>query len=102
MNIDWINRIGVFYLDYSWAEDLFYKTWKSIPKEAIQLVRNGRNEMSIQLKGGSFIRFFPINSNSRGNVLNKVYQDGISDEQVHIIIRPMLRLPNLIRLENDI
>ena len=102
MNIDWINRIGVFYLDYSWAEDLFYKTWKNIPREAIQLVRNGRSDMSIQLKDGSFIKFVSANSNSCGRVYNKIYyQDGISDEIINVIIRPMLRSPNLIRLEND-
>jgi len=92
MNFDHINRIGVFYSTYIWAEDIFYKIWKSIPPDAIQLVRNGRYDMKILLKDGSSITFLPANENIKGRVFDRVYyQDGISDEVVNVKIRPMWR-----------
>ena len=92
MNFDHINRIGVFYSTYIWAEGIFYKIWKNIPQDAIQLVRNGRYDMKILLKDGSSITFLPASENIKGKVFDRVYyQDGISDEVVNVKIRPMWR-----------
>ena len=90
MYFDWINRIGIFYIDYEWAEDIFYKLMSDIPRDAVELYQNGRNSMVIKLKDGSYIKFIPANDNSKGHKLNRIYyQDGVSDDVISKIIRPM-------------
>lgn len=92
MNFDYINRIGIFYSTHTWAEDVFRKICRNIPRDAIQSVRNSRYDMKILLKDGSSITFLPANENIKGRVFDRVYyQDGISDEVVNVKIRPMWR-----------
>lgn len=92
MNFDHINKIGIFYSTRTWAENVFRKICKDIPRDAIQLVRNSGHDIKILLKDGSYITFLPVNENIKGRVFDRVYyQDGISDEVVNVKIRPMWR-----------
>lgn len=94
-------KIGIFYKDKEWAEDILRKYYDSIPKEIVDkyALNNGRD--FIILKNGTFIQCVPANDSSRGYRWDKVIvQNGISDDICDIIIRPKVTLPRIF-IEDD-
>ena len=89
MNNPFRQRIGIWYKDSDWRDEMFSLIVSVIPEEAIARVHNSKYEKYINLKDGSFIKFVSANDCSRGNAFSKSFmQDGIPFEMYQTIIEP--------------
>lgn len=91
-------RIGIWYYDKIWAQDLFEDIVRNIPQEAIAQVRNSKmtGEMSIALKDETYIRFVKASDSGRGQCFSESYvQEGMSYELVNCIVYPCTKVGSM-------
>lgn len=70
-------KIGIWFKDRKWANELFKEILNNIPKDAIIRCVNSISGMSIQLIDGTCVRFVPAEAH-RANRFSEVYmQQGI-------------------------
>lgn len=65
-------RIGIYYVDLDWATYMT-KTIVEDSGDAIERSACGKNDMFIQFKDGTYIRFCPISESVRGQRFTKAY-----------------------------
>lgn len=91
-------KIGIWYNDKFWAEDLFEDIVKNIPPEAIvrittHMVTGG---MSILLKDETYIRFVKANDCGRGQCFSESYvQEGMSYDLVNYVVSPCTKIGSM-------
>ena len=84
------NNVGIFYSTVQWAEYVFKQILDIIPQDDLRLIKKNKHEMSIILKGGTYITFIFINNNFRGKKFDRIYYQGsISKDIVNLQLRPM-------------
>lgn len=80
-------RIGIYYKDREWGERVFMVIKDSLPEDIIAKARISRNEMSLLLKDGSFVKIVSADDSSRGYKWDLCYmQEGIDIDTYHIAI----------------
>lgn len=88
-------KIGVFYLEKNWGEEIVNEIRAAIPPEAMEFIRKPRTQClcEIGLKDGSTIMVTSAYANLRGRVLSEVYiQKGADAETVCVNILPCVRI----------
>lgn len=91
-------RIGIWYYEKTWAQDLFEDIVRNIPQEAIAQVRNSKmtGEMIIVLKDETYIRFIKASDSGRGQCFSESYvQEGMSHELVRCIVYPCTKVGSM-------
>lgn len=101
--------IGIYYKDFDWASRLFNRIMEYYPQEyfAERGIKKNKNNLRIEFKDGSVIRFVYANESSRGYSFSKIImQPGIDEEIIRDIICPTLKDQNrgimIFKNENDI
>lgn len=86
--IDTSLKIGVFYKDSLWRDEIFESLIIALDKNDIVKISKYR----LVLYGGNvIINFIPANDNCRGYKFDRIYyQNGISDDFLDFIIKPQL------------
>ena len=89
-------RIGVYYLDNKWKEEMFLKLANYYGNiDIIKSMQHLKNGSRIQLTDGSVIDFVQANENCRGRRYSKIImQQGISEEFIDCVIKHALTYPN--------
>lgn len=88
-------KIGIFYSEKSWGEEIVNEIKAAIPLEAIEFVRNSKAQCSceIGLKDGSTIIVASAYANRRGRALSEAYiQKGVDAETVCVNILPYVKI----------
>jgi len=88
-------RIGIYYKDREWGERVFMDVKENLPEDVIVQARIGRNDTSLLLKDGSFVKLVPADERSRGWKWDLCYmQEGIDLDTYHVVIlRSLLPMP---------
>ena len=88
-------RIGIYYKDREWGEKVFMDIRESLPEDVIVRTYISRNDMSLLLKDGSFVKAVPADERSRGYKWDLCYmQEGIDLDTYHVaILRSLLLTP---------
>lgn len=88
-------RIGIYYKDREWGEKVFMDIKENLPEDIIARTRISRNDMSLLLKDGSFVKIAPADEKSRGYKWDLCYmQEGIDVNIYHVVIsRSLLPTP---------
>ena len=101
--------IGIYYKDFDWASRLFNRIIEYYPKEYLveRGIKKNKNNLRIEFKDGSVIKFVYANESSRGYSFSKIImQPGIDEEIIRDIICPTLKDSNrrimIFKNENDI
>lgn len=89
-------RVGIFTSLQKRRLDTFDELIESMDKEECELksrsVRSSTNTF-IEFKNGSYIKVLGASENARGHAFHKVlYEEGISNELLHCVIRPTEKL----------
>ena len=86
-------RIGIWYLNREWAEDIYQRMCNDIPPILILGTDRNRN---ITMKDGISIQFIPCDAiHSRGCRANLSYiEDGMTQEYYRTVVLPCTTLPD--------
>ena len=101
--------IGIYYKDFDWASRLFNRILEYYPQEylAERGIKKNKNNLRIEFKDGSVIRFIHASESAKGCCFSKIImQPGIDEEIIECIICPTLKHQNrrimIFKNENDI
>jgi hypothetical protein len=87
--------IGIYYKNYRWKDDMFYKIKDYYTMDFIEYIGNSRYEAKILLKDGTTIKFVDANTDSRGSCFSKIIlEPEIDDEVIRARILPTLKHQN--------
>lgn len=88
-------KIGIFYFEKSWGEEIVNEIRAAIPPEAMEFIRKPKTQClcEIGLKDGSIIMVTSAYANLRGKALSEAYiQKGTDAETVCVNILPCVKI----------